>query len=126
MFHVISDKALRDSKLTPNSKLLLQLITSLANGPYGCIAKNSYFMKALNVKSDKSIRNYLTELRNNEYIESENLKRGTSRIPIRTITPVFDNLPKIKEKVNAILKKDHDNKNEAWEPDWLQEIMDEF
>lgn len=127
MFYVISDQAMRNKNLNANSKLLLQIITSLANGPYGCIASNNYFMDILNFKTPKSIRIYLAELKKEDYIEVENVIRKGERRPIRTIVPKFDMLPGIEVKVKAIHKKDNDQKNkEPYEPDWLQEVLNQL
>lgn len=55
--------------LSPGAKILFSLINSLSkNRTKGCIAGNKYFMKIMGV-SNNSISNWVTDLKNNGFLE---------------------------------------------------------
>ena len=134
MFHIIPDAYI--GKIKSDSLVLLSLIISLHNAQYGCIAKNYFFATKLK-KTERSIRNYLVELKEMDLIEIEMIQRKPKELPIRVIAPTLNKLPKLKEKLNEIKKRDKVEKErrskttngrmvEA-EPDWLEDfIKNEF
>lgn len=110
-------KVLSDKNLHNGTKLLMYEILSLNEMKLGCIAENYYFMKLLNVLSDKTIRNWLKQLKDNGYIKVEMQTRPNRRGQIRLITPIGNLLQsesKIKQDIKKEMEKDNDNSEEDW------------
>ena len=127
MFNIIPDDYI--GKVSGESLVLLSMIIALNRSKIGCVAKDSHFAKRMK-KTTRSIQNYLTELKKMDLIEIEKVQRDSNALPIRVITPTFDKLPKMAQKINAIEKKEKEyqkkQKNGKWEPDWLEDVMNEL
>lgn len=129
MFEIIPTVVRKDCNLQMGSKLLMAMIISLNNSPIGCIAKNKYLAKELCLKNTRSIQNYLKELKDNSYIKIEKIPRedGPS---IRLLVPIWDKMPDMATKKREIIKReDKQNKNRKkgiYEPDWIDDILNQL
>lgn len=123
MFHVIPSDYI--GKVKSDALILLGIIISLNNAKLGCIAKNYYFAEKMN-KTERSIQNYLNELKEMDLIEIEMVQRNTKHLPIRVITPTLKDLPGIKDKVEAVKRKDKQENRSDIEPDWFDEYKKDF
>jgi len=77
-----------DKELKPNAKLLYAEISSLWDSSGKCWATNAYFMRILEVKSERSIQDWITALFNKGYINIIQ-EPGKKRV----ITPPQENTP---------------------------------
>lgn len=123
MFIMIPDKALSNHSVSKSALILLGLIISLNNADYGCIAKNSYFAKRMNV-SKKSINRYLVELKDSDMIYMDSFKKSNN-VEIRVIVPSPNILTSISDS-KKFLKKNTKNKNRLpkdIESEWLDDYI---
>lgn len=85
-YAVIPATVLFNEKLKPNEKLLYAVITSLANKEGYCFASNKYLAEKLKV-DPKTISNWITNLRKQNYIYVEILRNEKQEITERKIHP---------------------------------------
>lgn len=77
---VIPSQVFFDMELSDKAKLLYGLISSMCNHLGYCWAKNSTLARFMGVKEDKSIRNYLSELKKRDYISVEQANENGTTI----------------------------------------------
>lgn len=115
-------KVLSDKKLHHGSKLLMYEILSLNELKLGCIAENYYFMQLLNVKSERTIQNWLKQLKELGYIKVKMKTRPSRRGQTRLIIPIgnlLQNEKKIEHDLDVEMQKDKDDNA----LDWFDEYM---
>ena len=97
-----------DNNITPNAKLLYGEITALCNEKGYCWATNDYFSQLYGV-SKISISNWISQLVENKYIESELIyKEGTKQILKRYLKIL---IYPIKENFNTPIKENFKDNN---------------
>jgi hypothetical protein len=124
MFDTIPVVARRDQRLNSKSVLLLGLIISLSRSKLGCIATNRYLSKEINV-SVSSLKRYLVELKEYEYVVIENIQRQDKQ-DIRVIVPNWNVLPGISSAVKHVHERELKENRKPFEPDWIDEVFDEL
>lgn len=77
---VIPSQVFFDMELSDKAKLLYGLISSMCNHLGYCWAKNATLARFMGVKEDKSIRNYLSELKKRDYISVEQANENGTTI----------------------------------------------
>lgn len=114
---VIPAQVFFDRELPDKARLLYGLISSMCNHSGFCWAKNSTLAKFLGVKEDKSIRNYLSSLKDRGYISVEQSNESGTTIRKIYITalanvadrPVISDRPPGKFVPNRPVNSDRQN-----------------
>ncbi len=126
MFNLIPDKVDLDKNISPNSKRLMGRIISLNSSQIGCIASNRYLAELIGV-SIPSLKRYLKELKQADYIIIDFKERKTGTQDIRIIIPSSNILHNMKETKTALNKKMNSSSKNLLPVDpeipWLDEYI---
>lgn len=126
MFILIPEIVDQDHSLHPNAQKLCGYIIGLSNSKFGCLAKNSYFEKRLNV-SLATVKRYLKDLKDKGYIEIEQISRD-NKTTYRVIVPTPKVLVTMETSKKEINKKMSNYKNnkipQDIECDWIDNFID--
>lgn len=115
-------KVLSDDDLNHGAKLLMYEVLSLNELRLGCIAENYYFMKLLNVKSERTIQNWLKQLKDKGYIKVNLKTRPNRRGQVRSIVPI-GNLLQSEKNINKDLEEEMQKDYQENSEDWFTKYM---